>query len=382
MYDLKSYGKMMADQVRMDAYVAALREAVKPGCVVLEIGTGAGIFAMLACRYGARRVYAVEPSEAIETARAAAVANGFANRIEFIQDVSTNIDLPERADVIISDLRGVLPYFQNNITSVIDARERLLASHGVLIPQRDCLRVAVVSAPELYDDFIAPWDEHGCELDWQAACHKVLNTWDRVRVEPEQILLPAQCAALLDYTRVVEPGFKAELSWTAAKDGTAHGLIAWFDTTLIEGVQFSSGPGQPDPVYGNAFFPWLQPVPLTAGDTVAVTLQANRVGMDYMWGWQTVVMDRGQPDQIKASFKQSTFFGMQLSPARLRRRAEGFIPALNEEGRIKQFILTQMTSEKSLSDIADQVAVKFPTRFVTAGEALALIRDVSQKYSR
>jgi len=94
MYDLNAYGRMMADQVRMDAYVTALRQAVQPGCVVMEIGTGAGIFALLACQCGARRVYAIEPSDAIEVARAAAVANGYADRITFLQDLSTNVTLP------------------------------------------------------------------------------------------------------------------------------------------------------------------------------------------------------------------------------------------------------------------------------------------------
>ncbi|MBW3656542.1 MAG: hypothetical protein KY444_10570 [Gemmatimonadetes bacterium] len=40
-YSLLGYGDMMADRVRMDAYAAALEQAVRPGSVVLDIGTGA-----------------------------------------------------------------------------------------------------------------------------------------------------------------------------------------------------------------------------------------------------------------------------------------------------------------------------------------------------
>ena len=61
MFTLRNYGEMIDDAVRMDAYVAALRRVVKPGDVVLDIGTGTGIFAVLAARLGARRVFAVEP---------------------------------------------------------------------------------------------------------------------------------------------------------------------------------------------------------------------------------------------------------------------------------------------------------------------------------
>ena len=49
MYRVVDYGDMIADAVRMNAFVAALRAAVTPGCVVVDIGTGTGIFALLAC---------------------------------------------------------------------------------------------------------------------------------------------------------------------------------------------------------------------------------------------------------------------------------------------------------------------------------------------
>ena len=64
MYTIPEYGRMMGDRVRMEAYTLALRQAVKPGSVVLDIGTGTGIFAVLACQFGARVVYALEPDEA------------------------------------------------------------------------------------------------------------------------------------------------------------------------------------------------------------------------------------------------------------------------------------------------------------------------------
>lgn len=96
MYSVDAFGSMIADQVRMSAYVQALEKHVKPDSVVLDIGTGTGIFALLACRFGARKVYAIEPNEAIQVARELAAANGYADRIEFIEDLSTRVTLPER----------------------------------------------------------------------------------------------------------------------------------------------------------------------------------------------------------------------------------------------------------------------------------------------
>src|ERR1043166_6038362 len=107
MYSLHFYGEMMAGAPRVDPYVAALREAVKPDSVVLDLGCGPGLFALLACKFGARCVYAVEPDNAINIGREAAAANGFADRIEFFQQLSTEVTLPEPATIIIFDLRGV-----------------------------------------------------------------------------------------------------------------------------------------------------------------------------------------------------------------------------------------------------------------------------------
>ena len=112
MYNISAYGKMIADAPRIDAYVSALREAMKPDSVVVDVGSGPGFFAIMACRWGARRVFAIEPSDVIQVGRDAAREYGFDDRIEFIQDLSTKVTLPEQADVIVSDLRGVLPWFQ------------------------------------------------------------------------------------------------------------------------------------------------------------------------------------------------------------------------------------------------------------------------------
>src|SRR6266404_8533622 len=133
MYTISEYGNMYIHKARMNAFAEALRRAVTPNCVVLDIGAGTGIFALLACRYGARRVYAIEPANAINLAREMASANGCSDRVTFIQGLSTNVVLPERADVIISDLVGVLPLYGRHIPSITDARNRFMAPGGALI---------------------------------------------------------------------------------------------------------------------------------------------------------------------------------------------------------------------------------------------------------
>ena len=62
MYTLAQYGEMIRDQVRTTACTQALRAVVvRPGAVEVDIGTGPGIMAVLACQVGAIRVFAIEP---------------------------------------------------------------------------------------------------------------------------------------------------------------------------------------------------------------------------------------------------------------------------------------------------------------------------------
>lgn len=312
MYSLRFYGQMLADASRMDAYTEALRRTVTPDSVVMDLGSGPGVFAMLACKFGARRVYAIEPASVIRVAREAAAANGFANQIEFFENLSTEISVPERASIIISDLRGVLPWFQQNIPSIIDARSRLLANGGMLIPRRDILWAAVVETPEQYEELVGPWQGKEFGLDLTAGTRFVTNTWRKERIQPEQLLTEPVCWTTVDYREVESADIQTEISWRAARTGTAHGFAVWFDSELIDGVGFSNRPGAPETIYGNGLFPFSEPVKLNEGDQIKLRLGAKVVKDDYVWRWDTDF------ERTKQRFKQSTFFGVPLSSNQLQ----------------------------------------------------------------
>lgn len=385
MYSIADYGAMIADRTRMNAFRQALDRTVKPGAVVVDIGTGTGIFAFLACRLGARRVYAIEPDAAIQIAREIAKANGYEDRIEFIQAKSTDVTLPERADVIVSDIGGILPWFQQHIASIADARRRLLAPGGVLIPQQDTVWAAVVEAPALYARRTGPWREQTFDLDMEAARRMVVNTVTKGQVTREQLLTPRKPWATLDYAEVEDLNVRTRISWTIAREGTGHGLIAGFDRTVLDGVNLSNAPDAPEAIrpeliYGTLFFPWSDPVPLRTGDLVTVDLAATQMGEDYVWSWTTSVQEEHAAGHEKAAFMQSTFFGAPLAPAQVKKRAASYRPALNEDGRIARFVLEAMDGGIPLSEIAERVSSRFGSRFSRPEDTLRLVADLSQQY--
>jgi protein arginine N-methyltransferase 1 len=385
MYSIADYGSMIADTVRMAAFERALGLTIAPGSIVVDLGTGTGILALLACRFGARRVYAIEPDDAIQVAREIAAANGYADRIEFVQATSADAVLPERADVIVSDIGGVLPWFQTHILSIADARRRLLAPGGVLIPERDVAWAAVVEAPELHERMAGPWRDRRLGFQMEAARTMVLNSVNRGQVTRDQLLTAPTRWAELDYRTVEDPNVRGRIICSSARAGTGHGLVAGFERTLVDQVRLSSSPDapdaiRPDHIYGTLFFPWPEPVPVEAGDALNIDLEARLVDEDYIWSWKTRVFDQGVEGREKAHFSQSTFLGAPLSRSRVQKRAASYTPSLGENGRIARFVLDLMAESLTLGDIADRVSARFCQRFPTRQDALSYVGELSRLY--
>jgi protein arginine N-methyltransferase 1 len=370
---------MIVDCTRQ-AYAWALQNAIRPDSVVLDVGTGTGFFALLACSFGARKVYAIEHSTVIQVAREIAAANGFENRIEFLQGLSTEISLPESVDVIVSDIRGSLPLFRQCPSALIDARRRFLAPGGRMIPNCETLWAAVVEAEETYKGFTQPWDDtiHGIRMD--AARRFALNTWGNARVKPEQLLVEPMQWASLGYLNLESPDVGARLEFVTKRDGVGHGLSVWFDAVMADGIAFSNAPGAPETIYGRRFYPWTRPVELRAGDLVIVDLRAQLVGENYIWSWNTEVRSPEPSGTLKAVFRQSTFAGQPFSPEYLRRRSANHVPESTEEVRMDRFILELADGSRSLGDIAARLQERFPDRFLKTGEALSKAADVLEKY--
>lgn len=95
----------LIDSVRTKAFAKAISRTVSKGDIVVDMGTGSGILALLAARAGAGKVYAVEidPNN-IRTLRETFRKNGYENVIQVIEGSILEVTLPEKVDVVIGEM--------------------------------------------------------------------------------------------------------------------------------------------------------------------------------------------------------------------------------------------------------------------------------------
>jgi protein arginine N-methyltransferase 1 len=379
-YNVSDFGDMLSDPVRMTAYAQALREALAacPDAFVLDIGTGTGVMALLACRLGARRVYAVEPLDTIEVGRRAAADNGLAERIHFIQGLSTAISLPQPVDIVVSDLRGMLPLKAGHLEAITDARRRHLRPGGRLLPERDRLVAAPIRADRRHQALVQPWGASRWHLDLSAGRELATGQVLKHRASAGDLVAPPQTWTQLDYFVIENGPLVGSLNWTVETPATAHGIAMWFETVIASSIGFATGPADPPTVYGQAFFPWPSAVTLEAGDRITADLRADPTGGEWLWRWTTTVTDpRGTP---RARFAQSTLAGLPLGLDRLRRSADGYVPPPSMEAAIDHLVLGLLDGHHSLGEIAHRLVDRFPDHFSRWQDALTHVAGVAQRY--
>ena len=352
--------------------------------MVFDLGTGTGILALLACQLGMLRVYAIEADDAIQVQQhELACANGYADRIHFLRGHSREVELPERVDVLVSDLHGALPLFGQALPSLIDAGKHFLKKGGTVIPERDELWAGVVEAEDRYTMLSNVWEDNRFGLDISLGRRFAINSLYKAHLRAEQMLSQPALWGALTYPTFSHADLAGEACSTPPRrSGTAHGLASRSSTTLTKGASFSDAPETRLLVYGQLFLPFSLPVPLEPGDRVTVAIQARLVNDDYVWRWDTSVLTTEAPRRPKVWFRQNSLLGRPVSPSALARRARRpCAAARRQEQKTVRLVLGLMDGRRTLGEIARLVSQECPGRFPTWLEALAHIGELSDEYS-
>ncbi len=278
---------MLSDEPRTRAYVEAIRATVKPGDVVVDVGSGTGVLSVAAAQAGAERVYAIERTGMTAVAQKLFAENGVAERIVIVQGTSTSVSVPERADVMVSELVGNEPFDEQILAFTRDAHERLLRPGARLVPRRMLVEVVPIAAN---DDLLA---EHFFAAErvgrWSSDYGIDFSALARLRPEaPEMTLLSRERASRLVRrgpavvvcdVDLAEPPAQVDAQFDVEAVGRVDGVLMRFTLDLGHGYTVTSCPWNPDGARHWGLPLWLFPHPVVESEGDVLRLRYEFAGV-------------------------------------------------------------------------------------------------------
>lgn len=278
-YDDLLYHILTHDERRNHSYHVAIKRLVRDRLVV-EVGTGKdAILARFCARAGARKVYAIELDEQAYTSAKNRVNElGLGHKIEVIHGDSTQVQLPELADVCVSEIVGPIGGCEGAAVLINDAH-RFLKPDGVMLPIRSVTRIAAVGLPrelmttprfndtpagyvdKIFQQVGRPFDLRLCVKN--TTYDDLLSTYDVFED--------------LDYSAQVPLEHEHEIRLDFESDGQCDGFLVWLTlhTVTDEVIDTLAHEYAWLPVFMPVFDP---PLNVSAGDHLTATVERTLCG--------------------------------------------------------------------------------------------------------
>lgn len=265
------------DHIRNQAYADALARAIGTpdtvsDCLVLEIGTGTGILAMMAAQRGAR-VVTCEANPAIAAAaRAVIAANGLSERITVVNRHSTALDietdLGRPADILVSEIVSNDLLSECVLPAHADAATRLLKPDARVIPARGRVRIALAH------------DRDGGRRGMPTDAGFDLSAFDRlarahyeIGARNPRLALRGAPADLFTFAfDGSQPATDGRTIVELRSDGgDVNGIVQWIALDLDDEAQYENRPGaEQASCWAPLFWPLAEPIATAQGETVKV----------------------------------------------------------------------------------------------------------------
>jgi hypothetical protein len=373
---LDEHRHYLADRVRVERYAAALREVVRAGDVVVDLASGTGILGLLALRAGASRVYAIEFSPIAAVAERVAAVNAPAGAVHLLRAEARHAQLPEPADVVVTDQIGRFGFEAGLFPLFADARVRMLKPGGTLIPSALSFVVAPVEHARQYSrvDF---WRRRPAGVDFSPVAEMAQNTGYPLRLGRQHLLADPRTALRVDFSQAVAGPLRLDASFTIARSGILHGIGGWFEAQLSPSVTLSNSPlDRMRIMRRQAFLPIGAATELSAGDKVRVEMRILPDPLVLAW---TVVVDRVR--QAPVTFSHATLRGMLFDEREMRLTDPGYRPALTARGVARRTVLELCDGRRTLAEIEAAVFDRHADLFASREDAAVFVSEVVTRYT-
>jgi len=234
---------------------------------------------MMAAEAGAKHVTTCEmvPIVAEEAARIVE-KNGFADRVSVVAKRSTSLvvgqDMPDRADVLVSEIlsndfvgEGVVPSFN-------DAKARLLKPGARVIPARGQIMGALVGGPHI-EYLLGLGDVCGFDVSsfakFKPLRQFVFDLGEYNELSRDVALVSMDFEKLASFAPI---DVTVPIEVTAA--GRCHGLLQWLQLELSEDVNYDNHPRTTKSIWKPTLYAFADPVDVKPGDRLAVRVWQSR----------------------------------------------------------------------------------------------------------
>jgi len=364
---LSEHHGYLADERRIAAYRAALAEIVRPGDVVLDLGAGTGILGYLACEAGAKSVIAIDRSDLLETARRIASDNGYSDRITHIKALSTEAVFETLVDVVVCDQIGGMVHDAGILSAFADARTRLLAPGGRLVPGS----FRIFTAPVTCTDVRARlefWSSMPASIDVSAVRPLAANTEWMLNLTADEMVRLADEAELASFSSDHDDPISGTVEFETKTAGTFDGFVGWFEAQLSPTVTLTNNPWSPDRFnrWCN-FYPIDRATELVEGERIRLTLDIRP--QHRIVSWTTDLVDR--PDTIPV--RQSNFLTSSTTDL-----FGGTDPVPNSENiGLARTILDLVDGTRSTMEIVEALSGEIGRSFVSRAHLESFVRKMT-----
>lgn len=286
---------MMNDRLRNDVYDDAIRRQVErrlaagTAPLVLDIGAGSGLLAMMAARAGAAEVVTCEMVVPVaEKAREIIACNGYADRVTLHALKSTCLtvgkELPRRADILVSEILDVGLLGEHVLPTLAHARRHLLVADANIIPARATVWMMPLESKEIYELVYAD-NANSCGFDFEG-----FNLFARIGYEQLAVRRYAH-KSLAAPIRVLDFDFAQDvpdrtvtLEIVPEDDGLIHAWAFWFTLDLDDETRLDIGPYSEDTCWAQA----VQVVPAALAVRYGVPVRVEAVQTQFKISFRAV----------------------------------------------------------------------------------------------
>lgn len=281
---------MLQDEIRNRCFKEAIFRNVKKGDVVIDLGTGTGILAIWAAQAGAKRVYAIEETDVADVAEAVIKDNGFQDIITVFKTNSSEVTLPEPADVLIAEIVGHFLFEEGIVEAVSGARDALLKPFGKVIPSSASVFVAPAELQASFEE-LSFW---GTWLNPSLSVVRTLaaNSAYVETISPGALMASPAKIFDVDFSRIVRGQLTASVEFSIQRRGVFDAILGWFRLALDEDSFIETAPWAATTHWQQCLFPLEHPVLVEECNELEFYMSLDPFSHGSKWRWSVGIKGR------------------------------------------------------------------------------------------